>query len=77
MAYPGLDLDNIFTYHQPHGDQAARYDLLRQAAKRYAAVILAHTPSSPEQTFAHWSRSRLALARWVFGSDLSSRATLE
>lgn len=47
-----MNLDNVFTYHAPHGDQAQRYSLIRETAKGLAAVILANTPASPEQTLA-------------------------
>lgn len=50
MAY--LDLDKLFTYHAPKGDQAERYGRLRAAAKAYAEQIAALTPECPEQTLA-------------------------
>jgi len=34
------DLDNIFTYHAPVGDQPQRYEKLRKAAKAFAKVII-------------------------------------
>ena len=49
---PYLNLDEIFVYHVPFGDQAERYTKLREAAKAYAQTILDLTPSSPEQTLA-------------------------
>lgn len=36
-----FNLDNIFTYHKPQGDQAAKYEALRSAFKEYAKVLLA------------------------------------
>ncbi|QQN79723.1 Acb2/Tad1 domain-containing protein [Streptomyces sp. XC 2026] len=51
MAYD-LNLDNRFTYHPPHGDQAQRYERLRAAAKEYAEVLVELCPSSPELTRA-------------------------
>lgn len=47
-----LDLDQLFTYHKPYGDQSDRYDQLRAAAKAYAEAIAALTPTSAEQTLA-------------------------
>ena len=47
-----LNLEGLFTYHPPVGDQAARYEKLRAAAKAYAEQIVALTPGSPEQTLA-------------------------
>mgnify|MGYP000996575556 CR=1 FL=1 len=50
MAY--LDLDALFTYHAPRGDQAERYDKLRAAARAYAQAVVDLTPESAEQTLA-------------------------
>lgn len=36
---PQPDLDQIFTYHAPFGDQAERYGSLRTAAKNYAIAL--------------------------------------
>lgn len=50
MAY--LDINRLFTYHPPQGDQGLRYQELRTAAKAYAEKIVALTPESAEQTLA-------------------------
>ena len=50
MAY--LDIERLFTYHPPQGDQAERYGKLRDAAKAYAKTIVALSPESAEQTLA-------------------------
>lgn len=47
-----MNLDNLFSYHPPKGDQAERYGKLREAAKAYAALVQELTPPSPEQTLA-------------------------
>lgn len=47
-----IDLDALFTYHPPRGDQAERFERLRTAAREYARLIQSLTPSSPEQTLA-------------------------
>lgn len=47
-----LDLDNLFTYHPPFGDQTERYVRVRAAAKAFAQTVVECTPSSPEQTLA-------------------------
>lgn len=45
-------LDNWFTYHPPGpGDQEA-YVAMRDAAKNFAEVIVANTPSCADQTAA-------------------------
>lgn len=49
---PKLDLDAVFQYHAPHGDQPARYVALREKAKELAALIQTSTPESREQSVA-------------------------
>lgn len=50
---PGeLDLDHIFMYHAPVGDDQDRYIRLREAAKKFAQVIVAETPVCADQTAA-------------------------
>ena len=49
---PKLDLENLFSYHAPKGDQVARYNKIREAAHNFAQVIVDLTPESPEQTLA-------------------------
>lgn len=45
-------IDNIFRYHSPRGDQPRRYQDIREAARIFATLIFSHTPSSAEQTTA-------------------------
>lgn len=47
-----LDLDNIYTYHTPKGDQTERYEKLRSKAKELATMIGDLTPESREQSLA-------------------------
>lgn len=47
-----LDLDNLFSYHAPQGDQVERYAEIREAAQNFAQVVLDLTPESAEQTLA-------------------------
>jgi hypothetical protein len=50
---PDLDLDHIFTYHPPSGpEQIAAYNVLRQAARDFAVVIVKNTPPGPDQSAA-------------------------
>lgn len=49
---PKLDLDNLFKYHPPKGDQVERFAEIREAAQNFAQVIVDLTPESPEQTLA-------------------------
>lgn len=46
------DLNKRFTYHAPKGDQPERYQELRAAARDLAALIVASTPPSREQSLA-------------------------
>jgi hypothetical protein len=52
MAITQADVENIFTYHAPKGDQPQRYQAIRDAAKNLALVIVANTQSSADQTAA-------------------------
>lgn len=50
---PGLEtLDEIFTYHAPTGDQPARYEAVRSAAKNLAAAILGACPACADRSAA-------------------------
>lgn len=46
------DLPNLFTYHTPHGTQAARYEEIRDAGLKFAQVIMAATPECADQSAA-------------------------
>lgn len=46
------DINNRFSYHPPKGDQAQRYENLRDQAKSLALSIVALTPASREQALA-------------------------
>lgn len=45
-------IENNFTYHAPHGDQATRYERLRAAAKALALEIHHLCPQSRERAVA-------------------------
>jgi hypothetical protein len=49
---PAYDIDNIFKYHPPSGDQQRRYVAIRGEAKTLAYWVLAHCPDSAERTLA-------------------------
>lgn len=49
-GYKVEDLDNLFVYHPPKGDQAARYEKISKAAKEFARVVLENTPACADQT---------------------------
>ena len=46
------DLANRFTYHAPKGDQATRYETIRDRAHDYAATINELAPDSREKSLA-------------------------
>lgn len=45
-------IEEIFTYHAPHGDQQARYIQLRETAKGFAHLINNTCPESREKALA-------------------------
>lgn len=49
---PKLNVEAIFTYHAPHGNQADRYVALREKALELAVLIQDTTPESREQSVA-------------------------
>jgi hypothetical protein len=46
------DLDNIFTYHAPKGNQNERYERIRERAKGWALLVLEMCPDSRERSLA-------------------------
>lgn len=52
MKLTGYQLVNRFSYHAPKGDQALRYELIRDHAHDLAAFIVDKTPESREQSLA-------------------------
>ena len=49
---PTIDIDDLFSYHPPRGDQPKRYEAIRSAAKEFAKVLLENTPPCADQTVA-------------------------
>ena len=45
-------LSELFTYHPVREDQAPKYTAIRSAAKYFAEVLLANTPSGADQSAA-------------------------
>lgn len=52
MAHPKPNLENIFTYHPPTGDQPARYTAVREAALAFAKVLEEHVPDGADKSAA-------------------------
>lgn len=48
----GYDIENVFTYHAPKGDQAGRYERIREKAKALAYEIEACSHHSRERSLA-------------------------
>ncbi len=46
------ELDNLFSYHSPKGDQVERYANIREAGRLMAQVIVDSTPAGADQTAA-------------------------
>lgn len=49
---PVLDLDRIFTYHPPSGNQRERYEQLRNEALHFAQRVTELVPDSRERAVA-------------------------
>lgn len=47
-----MNIDNVFSYHAPKGDQAERYAIIREGAKELARIIDEKCPDSREKSLA-------------------------
>ena len=47
-----VEIENIFSYHSPKGDQAARYETIRKHARNFATYISEECPDSREKSVA-------------------------
>ena len=45
-------IENIFSYHKPFGDQAERYEVIRYKARCFAELLNDAVPDSPEKALA-------------------------
>lgn len=52
MPFTPEEIENLFTYHAPRGDQQERYQKIRDAAKVFAGVVVANTKPSADQAVA-------------------------
>ena len=52
MRHPDFDPDYVFSHHDATPEKLAHYDAIHEGAKRFAAIILEHTPSSDDQMTA-------------------------
>lgn len=47
-----MEIDNVFTYHAPIGNQTSRYETIRKDAKKFAKLLFDLCPHSAERTLA-------------------------
>ena len=66
-------IDNIFTYHAPVGDQVERYQDLRDQAKAMAYMIQRACPESREKSLAITSLQQAIM--WANASIAINEAT--
>src|SRR5271155_2031589 len=52
MPFTQADLDHLFTYHAPVGNQLERYQSIRSAARVFAEIIVLNTPVGADQSAA-------------------------
>ena len=45
-------INNIFIYHRPSGNQPERYEKIREAARAFAHLIFENCPESRERSVA-------------------------
>lgn len=78
-----IDIDNVFTYHPPVGDQVERYQDIRTAGRQIAHVIDELVPDGPEKTLAirkiqegvMWANAGIACAPHDVGGNLQPGQT--
>jgi hypothetical protein len=49
---PPFDPEYVFSHHHATPEKLAHYDAIHEGAKRFAQVILAHTPAGDDQATA-------------------------
>jgi hypothetical protein len=52
MSQPDFDPEYVFSHHTPSPEKLVHHDALHAAAKRFAEVIIAHTPPCSDRTAA-------------------------
>ncbi|MGE0594568.1 MAG: hypothetical protein AB7G23_02885 [Vicinamibacterales bacterium] len=52
MPVNKANVDDVFSYHKPEGDQPQRYENIRAAAREFAHAILDNVPQSADQQAA-------------------------
>jgi hypothetical protein len=44
MSHPEFDPEYVFSHHHANPEQLAHYNAIHEGAKRFAAVLIDHTP---------------------------------
>lgn len=73
-----IDIDNVFTYHPPVGDQVDRHQAIREGGKTLAHLFDDLMPDGPEKTLAirkiqegvMWANAGIACAPYDVGGSL-------
>jgi hypothetical protein len=52
MSHPEFDPEYVFSHHDATPEKLAHYEAIHIGAKRFAEVILAHTPASSDRSAA-------------------------
>lgn len=50
MPFTEDEINDLFTYHAPKGDQPQRYQTIREAARVFAKVLVLNTNPSADQS---------------------------
>ena len=48
MRHPEFDPEYVFSHHHATPEQLVHYQAIHEGAKRFAAVLIEHTPHSPD-----------------------------
>lgn len=52
MSHPDFDPEYVFSHHPQTPEKVVHYEAIHEGAKRFAQIILAHTPPSADQSAA-------------------------
>jgi hypothetical protein len=52
MRHPDFDPEYVFSHHHATPEKLERYNPIHDGARRFAAIILEHTPPSADQMTA-------------------------
>ena len=52
MSLPHFDPEYVFSHHHATPEKLAHYEAIHEGAKRFAQILIAHTPASTDQDTA-------------------------